>query len=258
MTTIRLAALWLLLAIATMSAQPSSRMTALVSAVKPALPFPAADASGTVPESGGEEPRWFVIWPAEPDETQIVVRANPLHPETQKLVANAEGAIQRAVAIAERKAQAAYDRALEEIRRTGKTTDLDGISLEDEGAAGQRLDAELELAIDVRPVASYQVGSSVAPEVTAGPPGVTWQIVVPPNTYQDKTDADRRDRFAASEVRLVYGAVSRPTVSRIDDRPRFAVTLTSAPEAFVIVLRGHDPLLKQVVAKADWTHLTPR
>lgn len=256
--TIRLVALGVLLSMATPAAQPSPRVAALIDAVKPALPFPAADASGTVPESGGEEPRWFVIWPAGPEETQIIVRANPLHPETQKLVAGAEGAIQRAVALAERKAQAAYDRALEEIGRTGKTADLDGISLEDEGAAGQRLDAELELGIDVTPIRSYEVGSSVAPEVTAGPSGVTWQIVVPPNTYQDKTDADRRDRFAASETRLVFGAIPTPAVSRLGDRPRFAVTLTSAPDAFVIVLRGHDTLLKQVVARADWTRLARR
>jgi hypothetical protein len=212
------------------------------------LPYPGADASGAVPESGGEDPRWFVIWPAEPEETRIVVRANPLHPDTQKLVSTAEGAIQRAVAIAERKAQAAYDRALEEIKRTGKSTDFDGISLEDEGAAGQRLDAD----------SSYEIGTSVAPAVTAGPAGVTWQIVVPPNTYQDKTDADRRDRFATSEARLIFGAVPAPAVSRMGDRPRFAVTVTAAPGAFVVLLRGQDTLLKQVVAKADWSRLAPR
>ncbi len=163
---IRPVMLWVVLSFAMTSAQPSPRVAALVDAVKPALPFPGADASGAVPESGGEDPRWFVIWPAEPEETRIVVRANPLHPDTQKLVSTAEGAIQRAVAIAERKAQAAYDRALEEIKRTGKSTDFDGISLEDEGAAGQRLDAELELAIEVTAVSSYEVGTSVAPAVT--------------------------------------------------------------------------------------------
>jgi hypothetical protein len=241
-----------------LSVQPSPRVAALVDAVKPALPYPGADASGAVPESGGEDPRWFVIWPAEPEETRIVVRANPLHPDTQKLVSTAEGAIQRAVAIAERKAQAAYDRALEEIKRTGKSTDFDGISLEDEGAAGQRLDAELELAIEVTAVSSYEIGTSVAPAVTAGPAGVTWQIVVPPNTYQDKTDADRRDRFATSEARLIFGAVPAPAVNRMGDRPRFAVTVTAAPGAFVVLLRGQDTLLKQVVAKADWSRLAPR
>ena len=250
--------LCVLLSAAMTSAQPSPRVAALVDAVKPALPYPGADASGTVPESGGEDPRWFVIWPAEPEETRIVVRANPLHPDTQKLVSTAEGAIQRAVAIAERKAQAAYDRALDELKRTGKATDLEGISLEDEGSAGQRLDAELELAIEVAAVISYEIGTGVAPAVSAGPSGVTWQIVVAPNTYQDKTDADRRDRFATSEVRLIFGAVPTPAVSRLGDRPRFAVRLTPAPDAFVVVLRGQDTLLKQVVAKADWSRLVPR
>jgi hypothetical protein len=42
------------------------------------------------------------------------------------------------------------------------------------------------------------------------------------------------------------------------DRPRFAVTMTAAPGAFVVLLRGQDTLLKQVVAKADWSRLAPR
>jgi hypothetical protein len=211
-----------------------------------------------VPERGGDEPRWFVIWPAEAEETQIVVRANPLHAETQKLVATAEGAIQRAVAAAERKAQADYDRALEEIKRTGKASDLDGISLDDEGAAGQRLDAELELTIDLVPVGSYEIGSSVAPAVTAGPPGVTWQIVVPPNTYQEAAAADKRDRFTASEVRLVFGGGPAPSVRQLGGRPRYAVTLAPVADAFVVKLRGSDALVTQVLTKADWTRLSAR
>jgi hypothetical protein len=259
MTTMVRGILVLLLLPAAMTAtQPSPRMTALAEAVRPALPYPGADASGTVPERGGDEPRWFVIWPAEAEETQIVVRANPLHAETQKLVATAEGAIQRAVAAAERKAQADYDRALEEIKRTGKASDLDGISLDDEGAAGQRLDAELELTIDLVPVGSYEIGSSVAPAVTAGPPGVTWQIVVPPNTYQEAAAADKRDRFTASEVRLVFGGGPAPSVRQLGGRPRYAVTLAPVADAFVVKLRGSDALVTQVLTKADWTRLSAR
>ena len=237
---------------------PSARMQMLVDAVKPALPVPAAAEDGTVPERGAEESKWFVVWPSEPGDTAIVVKANPLHPDTQKLVANAEEAIQRAVAIAERKAQAAYDRALDELKRTGKATDLDGISLEDEGAAGQRLDADLELTIKLVDPAGYEVGSSVAPAVTTGPPGVTWQVTMPSNTFQDQRTPDRRDQFAAAETRLFVGPIARPAVNRVDDRPRFAVVVPAASRGLAIVLRGNETLLKHVLAGAEWSRVVPR
>jgi multidrug efflux pump subunit AcrA (membrane-fusion protein) len=237
------------------AAQPSPQVAALVEAVRPALPFPPADDSGTVPEGRSEASRWFVIWPQAPDETQIVARANPLHPDTQKTVAAAEAVIQRAVAAAERKAQAAYDRALDELKRTGKSADLDGISLDDEGAAGQQLDAELELTIALVDAAPFEIASGVEPEVSSGPAGVTWQVTVPPNTYSETAAGERRDRFAASEVRLLIGPAARPSVSRRGDR-RFAIAPPAG--AAMVVLRGNDTLLKQVLAGADWTRLHGR
>lgn len=234
---------------------PDARVAAMVEAVRPALPFPGSDDSGTVPNGGGDDAKWFVVWPAEPDDTRVIVRANPLHPDTQKLVSSAEGAIQRAVAVAERKAQAAYDRALDELKRTGKAADLDGISLDDEGAAGQRLDAELELTIELIEPATFQIASSVEPTVTAGTNGVTWQVMVPANAVTEGSGAERRERFTASQARLLFGAIPRPHVNRVDGQPRYAVTMSAAPGAFAVVVRGNDALLKQVLAGADWTRL---
>jgi len=234
---------------------PAPRVAAMVEAVKPALPFPGADDSGAVPDGGGDDAKWFVVWPTDPEETQIIVRANPLHPDTQKIVSAAEGSIQRAVAVAERKAQAAYDRALDELKRTGKTADLDGISLDDEGAAGQRLDAELELTIELIEPAPFQIASSIEPTVTGGSTGVSWQVLVPANAVQEGSGAERRDRFTASQARLFFGAIPKPTVHRLDGQPRYAVNLSPAPGGFVVVIRGNEPLLKQVLAGADWTRL---
>ena len=234
---------------------PTPRVAAMVEAVKPALPFPDGDESGAVPNRGGDDAKWFVVWPIEPEDTQVIVRANPLHPDTQKLVSSAEGPIQRAVAAAERKAQAAYDRALDELKRTGKTADLDGISLDDEGAAGQRLEAELELTIELVEPAPFQIASNVEPVVTAGPNGVTWQVLVPANAVQEGSGVERRERFTPSQARLLFGAMPRPSVSRVDGQPRYAVTVSAASDGFVVVVRGNDALLKQVLAGADWTRL---
>ena len=130
--------------------QPSNRMATLIEILRPALPFPAADVNGDVPVRGGESAKWFVVWP-EPDDRTVVVRANPLHPDTQASGAEAMARIQEAVVAAERKAQAAYDRALKELKQTGKGSSLDGVTLEDEGVAGERIDAELELTITLEP-----------------------------------------------------------------------------------------------------------
>ncbi len=240
-------------------AQVSPRVETLVAALGPALPFPAATADGALPAEGGAESRWFVLWPSGADDSKIAVKANPLHPDTQRLGALAEGPIQRAIVAAERKAQAAYDRALEELRRTGKPSSLDGISLEDEGIAGERIDAELELTIELQTSPqSFDIASSEAPVVSAGTNGVTWVVSVGPNTYRDPAGADTREHFRPAESRLYFGALPRPSVSRRGEGPRFAVSLPSASAVFVVVIRGNHELLKRVVSTADWTRLGTR
>ena len=235
------------------AAQPIDRTDVLVAAVRPALPFPDADVRGELPAQGGEKAKWFVIWPARQGEGRVTVRANPLHPDTQALSTPAMAEIQHAVVAAERKAQAAYDRAIEELKRTGKATSLDGVTLDDEGVAGERIDAELELTIGVEGAASFEIGSSRPPAVTSGSGGVTWVISTPPNIYRDA--ADSREHFRAAEVRLLFGTIDRPVVSRRDDDHRFAVTVTPDASAFTVVLRGNQLLLNEVVAKADWSRL---
>ena len=235
--------------------QVSGRMTTLVEVLRPALPFPEADVNGDVPVRGGEGARWFVLWPT-PEDQRIVVRANPLHRDTQASGAEAMARIQEAVIAAERKAQAAYDRAIKELQESGKASNIDGVTLEDEGVAGERIDAELELTIVIEPATSYEIGSSRAPQVAAGVNGPTWTVTTPPNVFREGADATRRDRFRAAETRLVFAdSASKPSVDRRGDRDVFAVTVPSSPTAFVVVLRGNEELLAQVIGKADWTKL---
>ena len=233
--------------------QTSDRTDALVAAVRPALPYPAADAAGEVPEQGGERAKWFVVWPAQ-GENRITVRANPLHPDTQASSAAAMKTIQEAVVAAERKAQDAYSRAVDELKRTGKATELSGVTLDDEGIAGERIDAELEFTIDIEPSSSFEIGSSRAPAVSSGSNGVTWIISTASNTYRDGSGADARDRFRPAETRLIFGSVAQPTVRRRGEDHRFDVTV--APGAFAVVLRGNEQLLKEVLAGAEWSRFT--
>lgn len=238
-------------------AQVGPRVDALVAAVRPALPFPSADAAGDLPAEGGADVRWFVLWPEPESENRITVKANPLHPETQRAGVAAMGRIQEAIVVAERKAQAAYDRAVAEVKRTGKPTDVAGISLDDEGMAGERIDADLELSIELQSTAqSFESASSESPTVVPGANGVAWILRTPPNVYRQRAGADVREHFRPAEARLYFGAVPRPVVSRKGDEHVFLVTVTPAPGTFAVVLRGNEELLVRVLATADWAQLS--
>ncbi|MGQ0736139.1 MAG: hypothetical protein ACT4QD_21115, partial [Acidobacteriota bacterium] len=241
-------------------AQSKPAAERLVAALEPALPFPAADAAGEVPSDNSTTPKWFVVWPRADDEPSVVVKANPLNEVTQASGAAAMEQIQIAVVEAERKAQAAYDRALDELRRTGKATNLDGITLEDEGVAGERIDAELELTIAWHgSVESFEIASSETPIVEAGTGPVAWILRIMPNVYRPTTGADQREHFRAAEARLYLGPLRKPAVAaKPAAGPVFAVTVLPAPGASTVVLRGNDLLLAQVLTAADWTQLGTR
>lgn len=238
-------------------AQLPPRIDALVAVLRPALPFPAATADGATPSTGGSEHKWFVVWPSDPADTAVIVKANPFHPDTQKAGATAEGPIQEAIVRAERKAQAAYERAVDELKRTGKVSaDLTGISLEDEGIAGERIDAELELTIDLEDGArSFDVTSSQPPVIVPGSTGMTWLLTIPANSYKEPSGPDTREHFRPAEARLYFGSLARPTVSRRDDRPRFSVAVVPTPDTFTIAVRGNEELLKGLLTQVDWSRV---
>lgn len=246
-----------LIVVAPVLAQVGPRVEVLVAAMRPALPFPSADAAGELPAEGGADAKWFVVWPEPESENRITVKANPLHPETQRAGLDAMGRIQDAIVVAERKAQASYERAVAEVKRTGKPTDVAGISLDDEGVAGERIDADLELSIELQSAAaSFESASSESPTVVPGANGVTWILRTTPNVYRQGSGADVREHFRPAEARVYFGAVSRPVVSRRGDQHLYLVTVTPAPGAFVVVLRGNQELLARVLATADWTQLS--
>lgn len=237
----------------TVEAQPSSVVQAVVEALRPVLKYPTASADGELPVDHSATAKWFVVWPADPDDTQVLVKANPLHPETQRASAAAMEQINAAVIVAERKAQAAYDRALDQLRRGGNGSDIDGISLDDEGIAGERIDAELELRIEIDAVQSFTIDSSVTPVVAAGSRGATWSVSVPANSYRSTKPTDPREHFRAAELRLYFGEVARPDVTRQSDDPHFAVAIGPSPRAIALVLRGNEALLNEVAVATDWS-----
>ena len=252
----QVAVLFALVSLATYQLSP--RMTGLVDAVRPVLPFPAATAAGDLPADHSAAARWFVVWPQTSDDSRIIVRANPLHPEVQEASAAAMLEINAAVAEAERRAQASYDRALEQLRRTGKSTELEIVTLDDEGVAGDRIDAELEVTIELSEASSFEVASGKAPVVANGVHGASWMVSIPANTYTAVTADGERDHFRAAETRIYFGVPERPEITRQGAGAPFRVTVTPAASAFGVVIRGNAQLVSDIAATAKWSALATR
>jgi hypothetical protein len=235
--------------------QLAPRVDGLVAAVRPLLPYPAAGADGDVPADSNVTSKWFVVWPSAADDTRIIVRANPLHPDVQRASAEAMEAINAAVTAAERRAQAAYDRAVEQLRKTGKAGDLEAVTLDDEGIAGERIDAELEVTIELAQAEPFEIASGEPPTVTAGTNGVSWTVAIPANAYRDAQGPDQREHFRAAETRLYFGLSARPVVVGVAGQPRYRVSFTPATASFAVVIRGNAGLVAHLAGDADWSRL---
>ena len=239
-------------------AQLAPRVEQLVAALRPALPFPGASADGQEPAEGGADARWFVVWPASSHDARVIVRANPLHPDVQAAGAAAMGKINQAVLAAELKAQADYERAVAKVRAGAGAADVDGVTLDDEGLAGERIDAELELTIELTDVESFELWTSEAPVVHAGTNGAAWLVTTAANTYRETTGPNPRERFRPAEARVYIGPFSRPSVTRRGRLPQFAVTLPPSLGSVAVQLRGNADLVDRVIRTADWSRLGTR
>src|SRR5688572_18293166 len=123
-------------------------IAAVRAAMAPALPFPASDEFGSLPADGKANDPWLVK-PLQPGDRTIEVLANPLNEAHQRSAAKAMAQIESSIQAAQRRADVQYERAIAEARRTGRSQDVDGVTLSDEGLAGARIDAESHVTIDV-------------------------------------------------------------------------------------------------------------
>lgn len=240
---------------------PAVVRQALVDALTPALPYPRAGSDG-IPESGDAGPAWSVHWPDEGDEPRVEVMANPLNACTQARAATAEKQAQAAVMRAQRKSQRDYERALEEFARDRRVSPVREVTLEDEGVAGERFDAESQLLVTLETgsaTATVTILSSVAP--TAGASVDRGLVIrVAPNTYREQgSSADSPSlRFAPASARIYFGAVAPPVIRRVDGADRFEVAVpapVASARSAVVVVSGNEALLADVLERADWTKI---
>lgn len=235
---------------------------AVRSAMAPALPFPETDDSGATPVNGNSDALWMVRSPL-PGETSFEVIANPLNEVNQLRATRAMAQIENNIAAAQRRAEQQYDRAVAEAKRTGKSQEVDGITLGDEGIAGAKIDAESHVLIEVafdQPSYSFDVTSSIrpAPSTQVSIAGAAGVIAVPSNTYRDARAG--ADRYAEAETLVFMGRLAPPEVHDRGDHA-FAVTAavtpsdSATPGTLVVRLRGNEGLIANLLSKTNWNAL---
>lgn len=239
-------------------------MAWLRDAVAPALPYPESDAEGVLPRDESSTSPWMVR-PHAPGDRSIEVIANPLNLANQQRATRAMAEILASLGSAQRRADAQYERAVAEAKRTGRSQDVDGVTLADEGVAGARIDAESHVTIDVefnQPAYRYPVRSSIAPAPsrTIAIPGATAVIAVPSNVYRNE-EPPGEERYCSAESILFLGRFRAAGVDRLA-ATSFVVTASGGVSetemglrSFVVRLRGNDALIAQILMTADWARL---
>jgi len=241
-------------------------MTAVHAAMKPALPFPATDQAGVVPADGRTEPLWMVR-PPEPGSLLVEVLANPLNSVNQLRAERAMAQIQQNIESAQRRAEAQYERAVSEAKRTGKSQEVDGVTLGDEGVAGAKIDADSHVAIEVafnQPSYHYTVSSGATPnpseQLRSRIAGVVDVVTLASNTY--KQEGTGVERYCEGETLVYLGRVARPAITKRADSTTYEIIAEAIPpgdaaavSSLVVRFRGNEALIADLLRKTDWNSL---
>jgi hypothetical protein len=237
----------------------------LRAAMAPALPYPLSDADGAEPADGASTAPWMVR-PLDRDTPFIEVIANPLNPDQQARASKAMAEIGAAIDTVQRKSQAQYERAVEEARRTGRSQDVDGVTLADEGVPGARIDAESHVVAEVILIPQRYVaptaGSMIPRAGEVVVPGAAGVVTVAPHVFRDRTDSAAAERFIQAEA-LVFFGTAAPEVRKTG---AFAFEVTAAApaaegarpgvHALVVRLRGNNMLIADIVRNSDWARVS--
>jgi hypothetical protein len=240
-------------------------MTAVRAAMAPALPFPATDEAGLVPADGKTEPLWMVR-PPEPGGPLIEVLANPLNSVNQLRAERAMSQIQANIESAQRRAEAQYERAISEAKRTGKSQEVDGVTLGDEGVAGAKIDAESHVAIEIgfnQPSYHYTVSSGTMPDPSVQLrsliAGAVDVVTLASNVYEERTGIER---YCEGQTFVYLGRVARPAITKRANSTTYELIAEATPpgdaaavSSLVVRFRGNEALIADLLRKADWSSL---
>jgi hypothetical protein len=233
-------------------------MVRMMAALAPGIrDFPATDDSGATPVGGNTQSLWMVRHPHD-DERTIEVLANPLNEENQLKATRAMAQIERNIEAAQRRAAAQYDRAVAEAKRTGRSQEVDGVTLADEGIEGAKIDAESHVTIDVsfnEKAYLFTITTADKPVVTAEHAGAITMIAFPAGTYRD--EATNTERYAEAETLVFMGRMTAPQVTKRADHS-YEVLATATPtdreglNTLVVRYRGNETLVGELPTKMAW------
>jgi hypothetical protein len=197
-----------------------------------------------------------MVRPLQPGDRSIEVVANPLNEANQRSAARAMAQIENNIQAAQRRAALQYDRAVSEAKRTGRSQDVDGVTLADEGVAGAKIDAESHVLIDVafnEPSFKFAMDSSIQPTVsqTTVIPGAVV-MAMPSNTFRDS--GTNIERYAEGQTFVFMGRAVVPEVQKRADH-QYEVFATATSPALVIRLRGNEVLIADLLRKTNWNAL---
>lgn len=246
-------------------AQDARVVTAVRTAMAPALPFPDSDDAGALPVGGNTEALWMVL-PLRPGDETIEVVANPLNQVNQVRAARAMAQIEANVEAAQRRAAAQFDRAVAEAKRTGKSQEVDGVTLADEGVAGAKIDADSHVTIDVafnQSSYQYDIASGAVPKPVLAMqlnPAIPRAsvVTVAANSYRDlETGAER---YCEAQTIVFLGRVSEPVLHKRGTSSVHEIHATAVPPegpsgSIVIRMRGNETLIADLLSKTDWKSL---
>lgn len=238
--------------------QSARVIKAVRAAMAPALPFPATAADGAVPVDNNTEALWMVR--PDHDSMTIDVFANPLNPVVQLRATRAMAQIDNNIQAAQRRASAQYEAAVAEAKRTGRSQNVDGVTLNDEGVAGERIDAESYVSIFVQLHEReyvFPVQGVVEPSrVESFPLPDSLVLMVPGHVYKD---GDGFEHYAESHRIVVLGRNLDTKVRK--ERNGYSVTTvpttpaTDGLDSLTLHIRGNSELVTEILAKTDWTQL---
>jgi hypothetical protein len=236
-------------------------MMRLKAALDPAISgFPETDDSGASPKGGNSDALWMVRLP-EAGERTIEILANPLNEVNQIKARRAMAAIERNIEAAQRRAAAQYERAVAEAKRTGKSQEVDGVTLSDEGIEGARIDAESHVTIEAafnEAAYRFTVTSPAEPHQSMLHSGEVRMITFSGGQYRDA--AASADRFAEAETLVFVGRIAAPVVTKRGDHS-YEVIGTPMPadrqgvNTLVVRYRGNDSLVEELSSNSAWNLL---
>jgi hypothetical protein len=234
-------------------------MKAVRAAMVPALPFPETDAVGAVPANGSTEAFWMVR--ADQGDPTIEIYSNPLNAVVQLRATRAMAQIENNIQAAQRRATAQYEAAVAEAKRTGRSQTVDGVSLSDEGVAGERIDAESHASIFVefnQREYRFRVPGSMEPSrLQAFTYPNSAVLMVPGHVYKDD---DGAEHYAESHRIVLLGRNLEPKVSKQKDGLYVVTAVPTAPatgglDSLTLHIQGNSELVTDILAKTNWTQL---